>query len=157
MPVPEIKAAIKQLLENNIPALKSVETQYSRITTQMDTPNAVIWDYGMVETRMASGGGMPRPNYTAGLKKQERKICTHVRMFGGDPNVDGPLFDQLIEDIEKLYRGYPDLDGLANTEISKILTFGETITHDRLTLDINVTRVLWQVQITCSVTEILNG
>lgn len=121
MPGAEIKMAVVKLLDVHIDksALKHVNDQYPRLSEQLDAgdfPRAIVSVVGKREAGIAGGGG---PNLQT--MQADWRVVIHVAALLDEPLSQGASFDKLLDDIENLFRLYPDLEGVASTESSKVL------------------------------------
>lgn len=144
-----IKAAMSALLAANIASLKSIKTQYQRLSPRSRTPRAIIWDLGFREERLAGGVG--------GLKQIEWRIGTHLVVYAKNPDTDGAAFDTLLADVQALYRAHPVLDGAADTDTSRVIGFAESMAVDKPPPQIARQFVLYQAVITCNVREVVTA
>lgn len=157
MSIATVKAAVRTLLTPGgtpIAGLQRVVTEYERVFPESRMPLAIVWQQGnALEKRIGAGGANGN-----GLKEVRWQIATLLASLGKATDTDGATFDALINTVVALYRLHINLDGAADVaNVSKVQTFGETMTIRREHSIVLDARVLFQATVLTEVVELINA
>lgn len=141
-----IKAASAQLLQNNLPQIKSVTRQYQRMTPEAASPRVILWDSGGRQRRAATG-----------LLERDYRLETHLVYYGTTADDDGSAFEDLTEAIMALYQTHQTLEGQADTPTSKVLKIAAEMEWTKAPPELVQARMVWQAILTVMVTEVINA
>lgn len=153
-----INDAVKTLLQNNMGdefTAANLMTYYPRTFQSSRSPQVVIWSRRGREQRFAGSGRSLGPVH--GVKKVYWGTTIDFMSWGQVIATAMLPFEEKLNKMLEVFRNNINLAGLADTDNSKILNFGENMDYELLEPQLNGQFIMYRAVITAQVEEIYDA